>query len=375
MHREVRASFLLCIFLYIYNVLSLQKNLLLMTITTLLQSYFHAQLPDISIRTSAASVNVRVSLGSVKLYEEVLYTIDGAVVLQDLAQLVEPWLAETLTDTLIIAAMELTSDGASTSVTASASTMVVYGWVDVDMACSVFCNYHFLSLLNGPKTTSEGRLEYLHYLGAETGEVVAYYDGRYQKTWPTTAAAGNGKFTTIDVSPDRFEVEGKRLLQYTVTVGNRRQEFVMDMEKPDCAPVLLFTNSFGCQELLYCVGKHEVNPEYDRTSAYINKRRRNYRIVERRKFTADTGLLSEAEMNWVDELFRSKEIYVVNFVNGVPRVGKEVLISDSESHFSNEFDAIPRAVFTYMYAQRCHNVMQTERAGRIFDNTFDNTFD
>lgn len=346
-----------------------------MTITNLSTSYFHAMLPVVQIATSADRVLVAVKLGDMKIFEEEMYAVGGSVWLHDLDQLVELWLAETLTDTLTIKATELDDAGVPTSVTATASCQVVYGNVDIDCTCQEFCNSRFLTLLNSEKRTAEGRLEYLHFIGSGTGTVDCWYSDGTRETMPTTAAAGNGKFSTIDVSPDRFARAGKNLVKYIVTVGARKQEFVMDLQRPDCAPILLFTNSFGCQELIYCIGKHEVKPGYTRSAAFIKAKKRNYRIIEERKFDADTGTLTVGEMNWVDELFRSKEIYVVNFVNGNPRVGREVLMLDSKSEFSNEDDALNRATFSYTYAQRCHNIVDTQRAGRIFDNTFDNTFD
>jgi hypothetical protein len=35
---------------------------------------------------------------------------------------------------------------------------------------------------------------------------------------------------------------------------------------------------------------------------------------------------------------------------------------------------MPRFTFSYQYAQRIQNVLQMDRVGRIFDNTFDHTF-
>ena len=55
-------------------------------------------------------------------------------------------------------------------------------------------------------------------------------------------------------------------------------------------------------------------------------------------------------------------------------MGKRVTISDSKSDNDNLLDAIPRFTFSYSYAQRQHNVLDMRRAGRIFDNTFDHTF-
>ena len=54
--------------------------------------------------------------------------------------------------------------------------------------------------------------------------------------------------------------------------------------------------------------------------------------------------------------------------------GREVVVSDSKSEITNEDDNMPAFEFTYTYAQRIHNVMEPTRAGRIFDNTFDHTF-
>ena len=101
---------------------------------------------------------------------------------------------------------------------------------------------------------------------------------------------------------------------------------------------------------------------------------RNYRIKETRVFEANTGVLTVPMANWVDELFRSQSVYIVNFVDGFAHVGKEVVITDSKSDNSNDDDFMPSFTFSYQYAQRVQNVLQLDRAGRIFDNTFDNTF-
>lgn len=73
-------------------------------------------------------------------------------------------------------------------------------------------------------------------------------------------------------------------------------------------------------------------------------------------------------------LFRSDYVRVVNFKNGQPIVGKEVTISDSKSEVDNLDDSISRFTFDYEYSQKNHNVVELGRAGRIFDNTFDYTF-
>jgi hypothetical protein len=179
------------------------------------------------------------------------------------------------------------------------------------------------------------------------------------------------------VSPDNFVTSGKELVAYTVIAGSRRQRFEMDFSEPDCAPILEFYNSFGVWEYMYCTGKHQVGSDFKRSQARVGGKLRNYKIEETRTFKADTGFLNTAMANWAEDLFRSDEVYVVNVVNGSVQDangGKEVVLSDSKSDRTNEDDHMPRFTFSYQYAQRIQNVLQMDRVGRIFDNTFDHTF-
>jgi hypothetical protein len=117
-----------------------------------------------------------------------------------------------------------------------------------------------------------------------------------------------------------------------------------------------------------------VSPSYTRTTAWVNGNLKNIKIEEKRKFSADTGYLNVAMQNWADELFRSDDVRLVNIYKGEPQVGKEVTLSDSKSEVSNADDDMAKFTFDYQYSQANHNVVEINRAGRIFDNTFDNTF-
>lgn len=353
---------------------------------TLNSIYFHCMLPVVAIPIGRESAQVVLTLdrGTAKetvIYAEDLWAVEGQIKLYNLSDLLEPYLRRLLIATLTITVNERTDDGAFSGTTDEGSTEVVFGTVDIaengvtaDNACESFCREHFLSLLMGEKITAIGRLEYVHYIGIEEGRVEAEYDDGTIETFPAQKVQGNDRYSTLEVSAANYEKVDKQLVRYTVKAGDRSQVFVMDFDEPDCAPILLFRNSFGCQELCYCTGKHEVKPEYERQTAFIGQKRRNYHIREKRQFLADSGVLNTAMANWLDDLFRSQEIFIVNFVARHPIVGREVIITDSKSEMSNEYEHLPRFTFQYEYAQRNHNVLQMERAGRIFDNTFDNTF-
>lgn len=339
---------------------------------------FSSTIPDVEYTISGANSGVKMSVDGEEIFSETLYPMSGVITLSDLSDLLTPYARKKLKVALKITITDVDSSEKITA-TQSIEASVIYCTADFingaeEMTADTFTSEYFLSILMGAKTTAAGRLEFLHYLGTETATATATYSDGTNATFTPPALKGNEIYTTIDVSPNRFVTEGKTLVAYTVTAGKRSQKFVMDPDKPDCAPVLLFVNSFGVEELLYCTGKHKVAPSYTRSTAYIGRFKKNYKIEESRKFSADTGYLTVPEQNWADELFRSDYVRVVNFKNGEPIIGKEITISSSKSEVDNLDDNMARFTFDYEYSQRNHNVVELGRAGRIFDNTFDYTF-
>lgn len=328
------------------------------------RKYFTSGMPDVTIpSTDGTPLQVTVACDGTQVFSENLWPVGGVITLSELGMLLEPYARKQLVSSVTISAG-----------TAVSTFSVLYAMADVGIGAEEFYNGYFLSILMGTKMTALGRLEYLHYFGTDSASCTALYSDNTTATFTPQIIGGNSRYTTLDVSPDRFQSADKQLVSYTVRAGTRAQRFDLDPTVPDCAPILLFDNSFGVQELLYCTGTHKVAPEYKRSSARINGLLRNYEIEEARVFHADTGIMNTAMANWADELFRSREVYVVNIYGGNPTVGKEVVITDSKSEYTNDDDDMPRFTFTYQYAQRLHNVLQIGRAGRIFDNTFDYTF-
>ena len=342
-------------------------------------TYFTSALPDvvIPIDTSAAKAQVSVAVGGDTVYEEVLWPVDGTVTLSDLGVMVEPLAQKPLVVTVKVAARQQDEAGGEVGSPLTASATVLFARADVGVPAQQFYTGYFLSILMGTKVTARGRLEYLWYYGSDPATVEARYADGSTRTFDALVSGGTSAYTQLDVSPDYYETDGKQLVAYTVMAGLRRQHFEMDLSVPDCAPILEFYNSFGVWELIYCTGTHKVKPKYNRSSTRIQGMTRNYRIEETRTFEADTGIMNTAMANWADDLFRSDEVYVVNVVDGQVASaggGREVVITDSKSEMTNDDDYMPRFTFSYRYAQRIQNVLQLNRVGRIFDNTFDHTF-
>lgn len=346
----------------------------MITVTSALSgTHFSSTIPDVGFAIGGDRALVTLTVGGKTAYSERLYPVGGQVRLVDVSDLVTPFVRQTLVAQVELLISE--ESGEEVVATSLMTAKVVYCKADFgSVDAADFLATHFLTILLGRKTTAMGRLEYLHYTGSDPATVRAEYADGTTAQFTAPKVMGSADYSTIDVSPSRFAQEGKQLVGYTVAAGQRTQQFDCDLSQPDCAPMLLFVNSFGLEEIAYCTGTHKVAPTYARSSSYIEGKLRNYDIEETRKFTADTGVLTTAEANWLDDLFRSDTVRLLNIVGGEPVVGKEVTLTDSKSENDNADDTLPRFTFSYQYAQRNHNVVDLSRAGRIFDNTFDYTF-
>lgn len=351
-----------------------------MTLTqTLSGVYFSSNVPDVKMSTDGVRVLVTIKVDSVEIYCEHLYPVGGVVTLAELSNLFAPYARQKLLIDVGITMQDLNSND-SVLAAASAECQVAYCTAEIIsgneyITAETFFKERFLTLLQGSKFTGPGRLESLHYIGDDSAKCVAYYSDGSTLEFPfLRTLSTNGRFRSLDCSVNNFENGLKLPIYYDIIAGDREFRFYVEpVGNP--SPALLFVNSFGVEELLYCRGVHKVSPSYQRDSTYIEGKLKNYNIVETRKFEADTGYLSTEMAAWADDLFRSDEVRLVTFHNGKPVVGKEVVITDSKSEVTNKDDDMAKFTFTYQYAQRNHNIVEYAKEGRIFDHTFDNTFD
>lgn len=360
-------------------------------LTSFQQKEFSCSIPDIGFSILGDRAGVKVVLtksGSGKtVYDELLYPDEGgAVALTDVDRLVEPyarkWLVFTLTVTISEQSVSTNATTGEETVTVmdtkTLSTTVVSCRANIlNTTAADFCRDHFLSLIGGAKQTASGFLEYLSYIGSDTCRCTAWYDDGSSRGFNVSSLNPGSDYTLVNVSPDNFITSGRTLVRYLISAGSREQEFeLMNDCEPDIAPVLLFMNSFGVQELAYCTGEHKMVSSFDRKQTRIGRLKTSYQVDDKVTFKADTGYLSFPMAEWWRDVLRSKDIRVLPVQNGGVLVGEglPVVISSEKVELSNAPDALPRYTFEYEYADRNHNVWDLRREGRIFDNTFDYTF-
>ena len=355
---------------------------------------FSSQITDLTFSVSESSTRAQVIIKVTKSGDEITVFSenlfpdkDGKISLQDLDLLLQPYTAMWLTFTLNIMVneqkvVELESIGEKIDDVdqRTLQTTVVSCQASIrNMTAEDWCNSRFLTLIEGPRVTALGFLEYLYFIGdlEEWPRYKAWYDDGSVTEFLTPYQAMGDGYGRIDVSPANYVLENKKLLRYQIKAGNRVQEYVVDqLIEPDVAPVLMFWNSFGVQELAYCTGELKQVASFDRKQARIGRKKMTYSLEEKETFKADTGYLTFPMANWWREVLRSKEINVVPVINGAVDVlnTKPVIIISEKHELSNAPDALPRITFEYEYAERNHNYFDVRQEGRIFDDTFDDTF-
>ncbi|MGP1465274.1 MAG: hypothetical protein ACTTKJ_06625 [Prevotella koreensis] len=335
---------------------------------------FSSLIEDIVISTSQKSGLLNIELTGdetvYKVLEETMTPYKQLIRISDLSGLLEPYVRE-------FGEVELRCVFTDSDGTVSISPVtVLFGHVDVGMPAADFVANHFLTVLDGEKMTAYDRMERLGVYGSEQVTVEAEVRlpvGTYAEKSAVLAEESQGGLSVrhIDVSPKRvaeaIELVGGRLLAYTVKSGKRIQEFriVEDLTPPD--PSLAFVNSFGVIEYLHCCGTLKRDSKFTRDQVRIRQHQKVYNVVEEKQFTANTGWLNDAMSDWAEELFRSREVYLLE--DG--RLGHEVVLTDSKGDWNNEEDEMVAYEFSYTYAARMQNVMRRTKRARIFSEQFE----
>ncbi len=339
---------------------------------------FTSALDTFTFHIDGDSAVVTITCAGEELLSETYFPVLGDITIYDLGTLIADAVRPTVKAIFKIDITER-KDDADVSTWSSGDITAYYSTADIDMSCNTFLDQFFLTLLDGVKLTRLGHREYLHAAGFDSTAAIVeaqyFKDGEVIKgsfNADSTATRTVNGITTFDVSPDRYHDNTKGdLFAYTVTVGKRTQRYQIDHTGAVADPVLLFVNSFGCQEIFYCLGKKKIAPTFERKSAVIGGKKINYQVKETRTFEGDTGIIPPSMAHFAEDLLRSDEVYLFRDYER----DKQITFTDSKAERTNEADDLAEFTFSYQYAQRIQNVMfRSLGEGRIFDDSFDDTF-
>ena len=256
-------------------------------------------------------------------------------------------------------------------------TTLIPSKADIDSDADTFCRKNFLSLLKEAKTTYIGGDEYLSYYSttAVTPTISCLWVN--PDTGETRQAAGivamithhGGSLYTIRFVPGNFvcPAEGFILHSFTVSAGEREQEYILHTPT-DCDPFSLrFENNFGMSETFHFFGTMEKELKPTRSTASFSGKTRNYRVEAVPTWKCETGILSEAVQPLFADLCAATKVWREDNA-------QEVTITENEHKISNDRYEIKRGTLTFRESKRTTLHKPLEQ-GATFDQTFDNTFD
>lgn len=238
-----------------------------------------------------------------------------------------------------------------------------------------FTARNFLSLLSGHKRTPEGETErisvYCHE--DETHDFIVStlweYSGRYETE--TVAIIPNkfieGRtFWNFDLDPRTFSAPHPlaRLVQYEVRFGKRSQVYCVVPRLDGEATTFAFVNSFGQVDKFHAFGLTTEEHKYTRSVALFDDGLRTYNVDASPELEVNTGLLEVGEKSLLEDLLRSRYVYVD---------GEAVVITEASHKPTSSIYAREDASISYQFANGSQ--VRVNKPARLFDTTFDTSFE
>lgn len=320
------------------------------------------------------SVRVEIIVGNDSALSTTLYypPNDSRVYLRNVAQLLFPFVDNELEnddsfDTSQL--VKVVTNGLSQQ------TFVIPTTIRIAEDVESFTSRNFLSLLSGKKLTPEGATERLNVYAYKTEfsdlQLVATWEihGEYQQSRQVLIAdkeVEEHTFCAFDFSPKNFLQPHPlaRLVQYEISFGERRQlyEIVPSLDG-DCT-TLTFINSFGQLEDFHAFGLTEEDHKYNRSSAIFPTGQRIYDIEANPEYELNTGLLEHGTQAQLEDLLRSRHVWI----------GQEpIVITDASHKPTSNIYARTNSTLTYQFTKG--PAVEVNKRIRIFDDTFDDTFE
>ena len=251
--------------------------------------------------------------------------------------------------------------------------------VAVEMPAYEFLTSSFLTSVTNERDTAVGRYECLSVYnpeGLELTVTASYmdYDGRIvSKDFPLQPVDPDAAVSYYNVSPVRFnDFSVGELIAMVVKCGIREQRYRVLMAPPQHDPAFIFRNCFGCWETIFLCGVKETDVKFTRSAAMINGSFTNYDLDEVISYKASSGPMRYGSDRLARDLARSQAVYMLK-QDGTP--GDRITITECDVKTDNADDTIPSFSFTYRRASLRSVDFVAPAPYRIFDNTFDLTYE
>ena len=259
-----------------------------------------------------------------------------------------------------------------------ATIKVLRSSVAYNLPAADFCASHFLTSWEGVRRTSVGRYECLSFyadsVAAVTAAVVWMTSAGAVRETVTVRAAdySAGSVVMVDVSPSKFVRAGRTLAGYRIICGGRSVNYRVDYPAIEAEPSMIFRNRFHVWETVHFEGSMSSEPAYTREAAWINGQYVNYDIEEVKSFTARTAPMPLGAEGLIEDLARSKRVHILDSTGAARDL---VTVTDVDAKATNDINALNVFSVTYRLADRVTAKSFIASSARIFDNSFDNSYE
>ena len=369
--------------------------------------YFSQNIPDFILqkeRSDDDTVSFELKINGNSIFTEI-YTFDtnGIIAIRDISSIVNKCLSYTdelpdqnhrnVTENWNAAA-SVTYVWGSESLPGNSSTTYTAIYCNTDMRVDdvlYFLKKNFLTNLQRVKYTSISRKEYLSFFTFENKGIYTMNVRLFlqQPSIVTELTADLGmyrddqgyKAVTFECSLalvlEAFQLSNTdivNVLYYDIWMEYSDGEtfyyrYMVDQEYYKTTNHFLFFNSFGMAETFTATGNTNTKSIAEYTFGNIQHTYRKLQQNYKKETTVLTGILTEIEMIWLDDLFMSSVVALYNAFTGI--VDEYVITEiDKEEKTANE---IQFASFTMRRAKNIHSV--SLKSFGVFDNSFNPTFE
>jgi hypothetical protein len=240
--------------------------------------------------------------------------------------------------------------------------------------------YRPLSKCKEKHTVAQSR-EYISFVSVSGAAVMAAV--RYQsngnvqvRTVTLHTFTTTDDFQTIDVSAavmaDRLAVTVSQLIYWDTYVSGHLEKtvrYTLDKEVFFPTTTLLFQNSFGAVESFLCRGVTKDGFSAERETVVRDGRLSAIVKSSLLSFTTNTGPLTDMLRESFKDLLSSRSLMLLKDGVAIP-----VIINSENISMANYPNKLPAAEFSYSYSERHLTLYGYDTAKKIFDRTFDTTY-
>lgn len=164
----------------------------------------------------------------------------------------------------------------------------------------------------------------------------------------------------------------KDLLTWDVYIPgySKRIRYILDFSQAFDATVLLYQNCFGGMETFLCRGVRKQEIKSERETATIRGRVIISNQTSLSNFTLNTGALTPELCDSLIDLLSSR-----NLMSFRGNMAISVIVNSENLSLRNLKNKLPDAELTYSYSDKSLTVYSYNESEKVFDQTFDNSFE